>query len=56
MARALIVGCGCRGRMLGRRLVDAGWLVRGTTRDPGNSEEILGAGIASGLSSITSPT
>jgi uncharacterized protein YbjT (DUF2867 family) len=45
MARALIVGCGSRGRMLGRRLVDAGWLVRGTTRDPGNSEEILGAGL-----------
>lgn len=45
MARALIVGCGCRGRELGRRLVDAGWLVRGTTRDPGNSEDILGAGL-----------
>jgi nucleoside-diphosphate-sugar epimerase len=45
MARALIVGCGCRGRALGRRLVDAGWLVRGTTRDPGSSEEALGAGL-----------
>jgi nucleoside-diphosphate-sugar epimerase len=45
MARALIVGCGCRGRALGRRLVDAGWLVRGTTPDPGSSEEALGAGL-----------
>jgi nucleoside-diphosphate-sugar epimerase len=45
VARALIVGCGCRGRALGRGLVDAGWLVRGTTREPDNSEEILGAGL-----------
>ena len=43
MARALIVGCGCRGRQLGKRLVDAGWQVRGTTRDPGNAEDILAA-------------
>ncbi len=35
MARALIVGCGCRGRELAGGLVDAGWQVRGTTRaDP----------------------
>lgn len=45
MARALIVGCGCRGRALGRRLADAGWRVRGTTRDPQNAEEILAAGL-----------
>ena len=45
MARALIVGCGCRGRTLGSRLVEAGWLVRGTTRDPDNSEQIAGAGL-----------
>lgn len=43
MARALIVGCGCRGRELGGRLVSAGWQVRGTTRDPGNAEDILAA-------------
>jgi hypothetical protein len=43
MARALIVGCGCRGQQLGKRLVAAGWQVRGTTRDPGNAEDILGA-------------
>ena len=41
MARALIVGCGCRGQELGRRLVGAGWQARGTTRDPGNAEDIL---------------
>jgi uncharacterized protein YbjT (DUF2867 family) len=43
VARALIVGCGCRGRHLGRRLAVAGWKVRGTTRDPGNAEDILSA-------------
>jgi nucleoside-diphosphate-sugar epimerase len=32
LARALIVGCGCRGRTLGKRLTAAGWLVRGTSR------------------------
>jgi nucleoside-diphosphate-sugar epimerase len=45
VARALIVGCGCRGRALGRRLLRAGWQVRGTTRDPQNADEILGAGL-----------
>jgi nucleoside-diphosphate-sugar epimerase len=32
MARVLIVGCGCRGRALARRLVAEGYAVRGTTR------------------------
>src|SRR3954469_9057899 len=32
MARALIVGCGCHGRELGRELRDRGWHVRGTSR------------------------
>ena len=45
MARALIVACGCRGRELGQRLVDAGWEVRGTTREPGNSPGIAAGGI-----------
>ena len=45
MARALIVGCGCRGQALGVRLVAAGWLVRGTTRSAGATEDILAAGI-----------
>ena len=33
MARGLIVACGCRGRALGRELLDNGWQVRGTSRD-----------------------
>jgi hypothetical protein len=45
LARALIVGCGCRGRELGKRLAGAGWQVRGTTRDPGKARDILAAGL-----------
>lgn len=45
MARALIVGCGCRGRELGRRLAGGGWAVRGTTRDPERAAGIEAAGI-----------
>ena len=45
MARALLVGCGCRGRELGRALRDDGWEVRGTTRDPDGAAEIEAAGI-----------
>jgi len=32
LARALIVGCGCRGRELGTALLAEGWAVRGTSR------------------------
>jgi uncharacterized protein YbjT (DUF2867 family) len=32
MARCLIVGCGCRGRLLARELIVRGHTVRGTTR------------------------
>ena len=39
MARALIVGCGCRGQELAGRLIADGWAVRGTSR----SEEGLAA-------------
>jgi len=45
VARALIVGCGCRGRELGTALQAAGWLVRGTTRDPRSAAAIEAAGI-----------
>jgi hypothetical protein len=34
VARALIVGCGCRGRALGSALLEWGWVARGTTRNP----------------------
>ena len=45
MARALIVGCGCRGRALGRALIDRGWQVRGTSRNPAAVAEIEAGGI-----------
>lgn len=45
MARALLVGCGCRGRELGRVLRADGWEVRGTTRNPDRVGEIDRAGI-----------
>ncbi|MBV9007221.1 MAG: hypothetical protein JO181_21325 [Solirubrobacterales bacterium] len=40
MARCLIIGCGCRGRLLARELIARGRAVRGTTRDPDRLEEI----------------
>lgn len=45
MARALIVGCGCRGRALSLQLREAGWQVRGTTRDRTKADEITAAGL-----------
>jgi uncharacterized protein YbjT (DUF2867 family) len=44
VARVLIVGCGCRGQALTRRLVAAGHVVRGTTRDPARADAIAAAG------------
>lgn len=45
MARALLVGCGCRGRLLGGKLLDQGWAVRGTSRRPEGLAAIEEAGI-----------
>jgi nucleoside-diphosphate-sugar epimerase len=45
MARALIVGCGCRGRLLGERLHEQGWAVRGTSRREEGLAAIEAAGI-----------
>jgi hypothetical protein len=45
LARALIVGCGCRGAALGGRLAADGWSLRGTSRDPARTAEIEAAGI-----------
>lgn len=42
--RCLIIGCGCRGRLLARSLVARGDAVRGTTRDPGRLAEIEDVG------------
>ncbi len=44
MARALIVGCGCRGRSLAAELAESGWAVRGTSRSPLGIEAIDAAG------------
>jgi NAD(P)H-binding len=44
MARALIVGCGCRGQALTRALIAGGHVVRGTTRDPARIPAIEAAG------------
>ena len=49
MARALIVGCGCRGRELGKRLLTAGWAVRGTSRREQGLATIEAAGIEAAL-------
>jgi uncharacterized protein YbjT (DUF2867 family) len=45
LARALIVGCGCRGRALAAELGRLGWQVRGTSRHPKGLERIEAAGI-----------
>lgn len=49
MARALILGCGCRGRELGRVLLDEGWEVRGTTRRAEGLGGIEAAGIEAAI-------
>jgi uncharacterized protein YbjT (DUF2867 family) len=55
LARALIVGCGCRGRALGGRLAAEGWSLRGTTRDPGHVADIEAAGIEPALADPDRP-
>jgi nucleoside-diphosphate-sugar epimerase len=44
LARALIVGCGCRGRELAGELARSGWQVRGTSRRQDGLEAIGAAG------------
>ena len=44
MARCLIIGCGCRGRLLTRELRAAGHAVRGTTRSVQRMDDIDAAG------------
>lgn len=55
MARALIVGCGCRGRQLGERLLADGWAVRGTSRRQEGLEAIEAAGIEGALANPNRP-
>jgi threonine dehydrogenase-like Zn-dependent dehydrogenase len=45
VARALIVGCGCRGGSLAAALAASGHAVRGTTRSPARLADLEAAGI-----------
>ncbi len=56
MARALIVGCGCRGRELGEQLMADGWSVRGTSRGEEGLEAIETAGIEAALADPEHPS
>jgi uncharacterized protein YbjT (DUF2867 family) len=55
VARALIVGCGCRGRALGKQLLADGWAVRGTSRHEEGLEAIEAAGIEAVLADPDRP-
>jgi uncharacterized protein YbjT (DUF2867 family) len=44
LARCLIIGCGCRGRLLAAELIARGHAVRGTTRDPDGRAAIEAVG------------
>lgn len=55
MARALIVGCGCRGRLLGGRLLAEGWAVRGTSRREEGLRAIEATGIEPALADPDRP-
>jgi uncharacterized protein YbjT (DUF2867 family) len=55
VARALIVGCGCRGRQLGERLLSEGWAVRGTSRREEGLEAIEAKGIEPALADPDRP-
>jgi uncharacterized protein YbjT (DUF2867 family) len=55
VARALIVGCGCRGRELGGRLLEEGWAVRGTSRRGEGLAPIAEAGIEAALADPNRP-
>jgi uncharacterized protein YbjT (DUF2867 family) len=55
VARALIVGCGCRGRALGAELAAGGWAVRGTSRSEAGLAAIEAAGIEPALADPLHP-
>jgi len=55
VARALIVGCGCRGRQLGEMLLAEGWAVRGTSRREEGLVAIEAAGIEPALADPDRP-
>jgi uncharacterized protein YbjT (DUF2867 family) len=55
VARALIVGCGCRGTEVGEKLLGAGWAVRGTSRREEGLARIEAAGIEAALADPDRP-
>jgi hypothetical protein len=55
LARALIVACGCRGCLLGKRLLAEGWEVRGTSRTDDGLAAIREAGIEPALADPLHP-
>jgi uncharacterized protein YbjT (DUF2867 family) len=55
VARALIVGCGCRGRLVGRQLIADGWEARGTSRREEGLAAIDEAGIEAALADPDRP-
>jgi uncharacterized protein YbjT (DUF2867 family) len=55
VARALIVGCGCRGRELGESLLAKGWAVRGTSRRDEGLGAIEAVGIEAALADPERP-
>jgi uncharacterized protein YbjT (DUF2867 family) len=55
VARALIIGCGCRGQAVGRRLLAEGWEVRGTSRRGEGLAAIEEAGIEPALADPGQP-
>jgi uncharacterized protein YbjT (DUF2867 family) len=55
VARALIVGCGCRGREVGVTLLEQGWAVRGTSRHEEGLAAIEAAGIEAALADPERP-
>jgi uncharacterized protein YbjT (DUF2867 family) len=55
VARALIIGCGCRGSALGEELAGAGWAVRGTSRTEAGLAKIEASGIEPALADPEHP-
>jgi uncharacterized protein YbjT (DUF2867 family) len=55
VARALIVGCGCRGRALGQELLEQRWAVRGTSRREKGLAAIEATGIEPALADPEQP-
>ena len=48
----MILGCGCRGRLLGEGLLGQGWAVRGTSRSEEGLAPIAAAGIEPALADL----